>query len=114
MTWEERRQADRLDLKFPLKLIYRKKKFKASCRDISGKGIGISVKQPFNPSDKLEVVIPKGVLGPKPFNAVCKVAWLKEGKKGEFLAGLCFIKIDDNKKFTELLCEKLLSLSLNC
>lgn len=108
----ERRRAERINLGFPLKLVYRKKRFTAYCRDISGGGIGVSAKQLLKPQDRLKAIIPKGVLGSRSFNIICKVAWSQEIEDGKFRAGLCFEKIDDKKRFIELLCEKMLSVSL--
>ncbi len=110
----ERRKAERLSI--PLKVKYKIKgtagrQKDAPWEDISGLGIRFCLNKPLSLEEELEIAL--YVLGdPKPIEAIGRVAWCKEFDRGEFKAGIEFIKIKDNFRFTELLCKNILDLSL--
>lgn len=109
----ERRKAERLSI--PLKVKYKIKgtagrQKDAPWEDISGLGIRFCLNKPLSLKEELEIAL--YVLGdPKPIEVIGRVAWCKEFDKGEFKAGIEFIKIKDHFRFTELICRSMLELS---
>lgn len=107
------REAERFD--FCAKVTYRikggKNKFVTFCKDISGKGFRLNTKNLLITGEKIELSLCSKDFGPKAFTFLCRVAWSKEIRPGEFEAGLCFVKIKDKEEFIKQLCEKMLSLS---
>lgn len=109
---EEKRKGQRVSL--PILISYRKKgvlKFHDAliCKNISSEGIGALLPEPFEKNVKLEVLITFSGL-PNSITALCRVVSCKKSKKQGFQIGLDFIKINDFKRFTNLLCDGALSI----
>lgn len=84
---------------------------KASCKDVSGIGIGLSLKEPVKINDKITIsMCPSKKTGP--VKAICKVIWCVQAGKGSYKSGLEVIEVDDPARFIEFICDKMLSLSL--
>jgi c-di-GMP-binding flagellar brake protein YcgR len=110
----ERRRAEHLHI--PLKIKYKIKGIpgpqeEIPLEDISGLGVRLCLKKPLKINKEVEISIYMSD-SPEPIEAVTKVVWCKEFKKGEFKAGLEFIRIKDRFRFAELLCKTMLELSL--
>lgn len=112
----EKRKAERLPI--PLKVKYKSKKSRpllkeAVYENISGLGIRLSVSEPLERGDVIEVLISHSHI-PKSFNTVCRVCWCKRLKEDRFQAGLEFLKVKNRLQFINFLCAEIMNSSLKC
>lgn len=112
--FEERRKTQRLPISFKLRYKLKgRRNFwnEARSRDISGGGIGLVADEDLKINDKAEVLF---YLDSKsdPITALCVIRWCQKAEEDKFRAGLKFMKIKEYQRFAELLCDKMLKLSL--
>lgn len=110
----EKRKYQRIGLLLSVK--YKKPKnnsFRDSmaCQDISGKGVKILLREALKTKEQIDILIcPKDKSNP--ISSLCRVAWCKQTKNSNFMAGLEFVRIKEQERFMEFLCEKIMDSSL--
>jgi len=113
----ERRAAQRLDLAIPIRYkFYLRQKALSSpmlTDNISGTGLGLTIKEPLKKDEKLDVHIyfPDD---PKPVISTSRVIWCKrmgEKKDAYFKVGMKHVRIKppDRERFVFLFCETMLN-----
>jgi hypothetical protein len=79
--------------------------------DISGVGIGLHVNEPLKVMERISISFYLKN-DPNPCNTVAKVIWCHKLKQGVYQAGLEFEKVQSDARLIEMLCEKIVDLSL--
>ena len=113
----ERRKAQRLDIPVPIKYGFplrgRALSGPVLTDNISGTGIGVTLKRPITKDDNLRVLIyfPDD---PRPVTSTSRVVWRKRirGKEGDsFRIGMRHVRIDtkDRDRFVFLFCETMIN-----
>ena len=112
----EQRKAERVEIPLKIHCLMKKKgalqKKGVICNDISGLGVQLTLDEPVRIDNKIPILL-NMASGTKPIETICRVMWCKQLGEGKFRAGLKFIKIKENIRFVELLCEKMLVFSLS-
>ena len=110
-----RRKAERLHSNL---LVHYKKTGKkcpwvsVAYKDISGVGIGLLVNQSLPRGEKIDIAL--YILDdPKPCNVRARVMWCRKIKQGLYKVGLEFIKAESDARLIEMLCEKIVDLSID-
>jgi len=113
----ERRKAQRLNIPVPIRYYFYAKSKALSkpvtADNISGTGIGITLKQPVTKGARLKALIYFSD-NPRPVTSTSRVVWCKKipGKEGNlFKIGMQHVKIDtkDRDRFVFLFCETMLN-----
>ncbi len=82
-----------------------------ACQDISGKGLKILLSETLKIKEQIDVLLcPQDKSNP--ISSLCRVAWCRQTKNGKFMAGLEFVRIKEQERFMEFLCEKIIDFSL--
>lgn len=109
----ENRKAQRLPLK--LRIRFKQPKVKGwsacTCKDVSGMGFCLLVSEPLKKGDTLNISIDTPYRD-KPMNALCRVSWCSEVRKGKYNVGLEVIKIQEPILFVEFMCDNMINLGL--
>lgn len=81
-------------------------------KDISGVGIGLLVNEAVPVDEKLDIALSLKD-DPKPCHVKARVVWCRKEKYGTFKLGLEFEKTESDARLIEMLCEKIVDLSLD-
>lgn len=107
----DRRRAERLPIK--MKVCYKAPRSKtpwkdASCKDISGVGIGLLLNEPLKANSKVEMMLYSND-DSKPIWVSCKVVWCGQAPRHKYRAGVEIVKVKEMTRFVNFICTQLMS-----
>ena len=87
-NYQEKRDFIRMQVSSDMSIKHAGQEHSAICKNLSGAGLLIECKQPFNPGDEIEVLIPQKGETHQPFHAITEVNRVEAIAEDKYHIGL--------------------------